>query len=201
MSTSQHSDPDPSVEYYNKNASAFIERSRSVDMSKAYDRFLSLVPCGGRVLDAGCGSGRDVNYFIQKGFDVEAFDASGEMVKFASGLTGIEVQHLRFDQIEYSNVFDAVWACASLLHVPKDYFNDVLQRLVRALKCGGVMYLSVKEKESVTPTGGRRFYYYTATEFDRLLSSRDDVVILDTWTNEEDGCIWVNTICRADESG
>lgn len=200
MSTSRHSDSDPSVEYYNKNASAFISRSCSVDMSNAYDRFLPLVPRGGRVLDAGCGSGRDVKQFVQRGFDVDAFDASSEMVKFASGLTGVNVQHLRFDQINYSNVFDGVWACASLLHVPKDFIDDVLKRLVRALKCGGVMYLSVKEKESVTPTGGRYFYYYTATEFERLLSSRDDVAILDTWTNEGDGCVWLNAVCRAGQS-
>lgn len=201
MSTNQHSDPDPTVDYYNKNASAFIERSGAADMNQAYDRFLSLIPSGGRLLDAGCGAGRDAKYFVEKGFVVEAFDASSAMVTFASGHTGIEVQHLRFEQLEYSNEFDAIWACASLLHVPKDGIHGVLQRLVRALKGGGVMYMSVKATKVGSPAGGRRFYYYTTTELEQLLSSQEDVVILDTWTNEDKGCVWVNAICRKHKSG
>ncbi|MDG2422970.1 MAG: methyltransferase domain-containing protein [Phycisphaerales bacterium] len=201
MGTNRKADSDPTVEYYNKNANAFIERSRTADLNHAYARFLAIVPSGGRVLDAGCGSGRDSKYFIEKGFDVEAFDASREMVKFASDHAGVEVQHLRFDQIRYNKEFDAVWASASLLHVPKDDIQAVLHRLILALMDGGVLYLSVKVRESITPAGGRCFYYYTPNELEQLLSSRDDAVVLDTWIKEEEGCLWANAMCRREQSG
>jgi SAM-dependent methyltransferase len=194
MSTSQHSDLDPTVEYYNKNAKAFIERSLDADMSEAYGRFLSLLPCGCRVLDAGCGTGRDAKYFLEQGYEVEAFDASIEMVKYASEHAGIEVQQFRFDQLEYSDEFDAVWACASLLHVLKDDINSVFARLVHALRSGGVMYLSVKEGESDTPADGRNFSYYSLTELKHIVSHQEDVEVLDIWTSESDRCVWINTI-------
>ena len=83
-----------SSDYYDHNASAFVEQTLNVDMSESYGKFLRLLPTGGSVLDAGSGSGRDAAYFISQGYKVEAFDASAEMVvrtavqKFATEVAG-----------------------------------------------------------------------------------------------------------------
>ena len=103
-------------------------------MSEAYDNFLKLLPDDARILDAGCGSGRDAKKFTELGFAVSAFDASEEMVKHATQYAGIEVQQLRFDQLKYKGEFDGVWACASQLHVRKDEFVSTLQNLVNRIK-------------------------------------------------------------------
>lgn len=51
---------------------------------------------GARVLDFGCGSGRDTKYFIEQGYHVEAIDGSEELCKRASELAGIEVKTFIF---------------------------------------------------------------------------------------------------------
>jgi trans-aconitate methyltransferase len=71
----------------------------------------------GHILDAGCGSGRDSSYFLDKGFDVSAFDASAELAKLASQLIHRPVTVCQFNEYESDKPFDGIWACASLLHV------------------------------------------------------------------------------------
>lgn len=79
---------DNNVEYYNKNAQSFYEGTVNADMSLWRDKFESYIPDGSRVLDAGCGSGRDSRAFKQHGYSVVAFDASSEMCRMASELIG-----------------------------------------------------------------------------------------------------------------
>ena len=78
------------LDYYNQNANAFVESTVSVDFKKTQDKFIEILP-GKRVLDFGCGSGRDTKYFIEAGLDVTATDGSEELCKSASEYTGIKV--------------------------------------------------------------------------------------------------------------
>lgn len=78
--------------------------------------------------------GRDSKHFIEKGYTVTAFDASGIMCEYASKLTGQEVRKLTFQEIDYQDCFDGIWACASLLHVLEDEMVTVLKNIAAALK-------------------------------------------------------------------
>ena len=71
----------------------------------------------GRILDLGCGSGRDTKYFVDLGYKVNAIDASKEMVRLASIKSGLEVKHMSFELFSPDLQYDGIWACASLLHV------------------------------------------------------------------------------------
>ena len=97
---------DKNIEYYNENAQTFYENTVNADMSFWRDKFEAYVTDGGRILDAGCGSGRDSRAFKQHGFSVVAFDASREMCKRASELLGEEVWQMRFDEIAFDEEFD-----------------------------------------------------------------------------------------------
>ncbi len=134
--------------YYIQNATTYAASTRDVDMSPLYARFLPHVPAGGRILDAGCGSGRDALAFRQRGHVVEAFDASPELAALASAHAGIPVRVRGFlDMAEDGsgrNGFDAIWACASLLHVAAADQPRAWAGLWRALKPGGVVYASYK---------------------------------------------------------
>ena len=88
------------ISYYDQNAQQFFRETVELDMSELYVRFLAHVPKGGRILDAGCGSGRDTVYFLRHGFEVEAFDASAEMCRMASRLTEQTVLQKTFEQID-----------------------------------------------------------------------------------------------------
>ncbi|WP_051204728.1 class I SAM-dependent methyltransferase [Butyrivibrio sp. VCD2006] len=148
---------DNNVEYYNKNADLFFESSIDADMSDMRDRFLKFIPDGGKLLDAGCGCGRDSKAFHDAGYEVIAFDASEEMCKMASAYIGRSVRNLRFEEIDYDGIFDGVWACASLLHVTEGNLPNVMERIYRSLKPGGVLYASFKYGEGVCIRGDRSF--------------------------------------------
>ena len=77
--------------YYEENASEFFESTVTADMVDLYTSFLSMVSPGGRILDLGCGSGRDSKYFIRQGFQVEAMDGSPALCRLASEFIGQEV--------------------------------------------------------------------------------------------------------------
>lgn len=106
------------VHYYNEHADSFIGTTQSVDMDNIYRQFIPLIPQGAAILDAGCGSGRDALNFKKMGFDVEAFDASAAMAEASSRLLEQKVPCCMFLEYTSEKRFSAIWACASLLHVP-----------------------------------------------------------------------------------
>lgn len=149
------------IAYYNEHAHAFFEDTAKADMSGLYAEFLPLIPKGGHILDAGCGSGRDSLAFLKMGYEVTSIDASEEMVRMSTELTweaeGKPTRLMRFEEIEDVTQYDGVWACASLLHVPEAIMKDVMRRLVRALKPGGVLFASFKYGDGEMERKGRTF--------------------------------------------
>lgn len=152
---------DKNVEYYNINADSFFEGSVNADMSEVRQRFLKYIPDGGKILDAGCGSGRDSKAFLDDGYEVVPFDASEEMCKRASKYIGKEVMNLRFENISFNKEFDGIWACATLLHVPMDELPVIMKKLHNALKENGALYASFKYGEGTTLRGERKFSDFT----------------------------------------
>ena len=104
-----------------------------------------------------CGSGRDSKAFLDAGYDVVSFDASIEMCKRASKLTGREVKNMRFEDMSFESDFDGIWASATLLHVPMTELPKIMQKMNTALKNGGVMYASFKYGDGTKMRGERKF--------------------------------------------
>jgi len=141
--------------WYAANAERFFADTVNSAAERMFAAFLPYLPEGGRILDAGCGSGRDAKAFLQRGFAVTAIDASPQLARLASQHAGIEVQVMRFSDVAWSDRFDGIWACASLLHVPRAELPATLRRLVGALKPGGVLSpRSRKARPSGRRTGG-----------------------------------------------
>ena len=145
------------IDYYNKNADSFFEGSVNANMSYERDKFIALLPVGGKILDAGCGSGRDSKAFLEQGFEVTAFDASEEMCKRASEYIGQEVINMLFQDVSFKDEFDGIWASASLLHVSIDELPVIIKKMNEALKSGGIMYASFKYGDGTKMRGERRF--------------------------------------------
>jgi len=144
-------------DYYRQNAQRFFTDTASVDMSALYPPFIDCLPPGARILDAGCGSGRDVKAFSEMGFAVEAFDASAELVALARQLSGKPVAQMRFQDVDVVETYDGIWCCASLLHVSEAELPDIMTKLAIALKPGGVWYLSFKHGRGEREKDGRIF--------------------------------------------
>ena len=116
-----------------------------------------MIAAGGTILDAGCGAGRDSKAFIELGFNVEAFDATEELSVLESHLIGKQVAVDRFQTYKNSKQFDAIWACASLLHVPLLDLPAVFNTLSNMLKSDGLFYCSFKYGEEEIERNGRLF--------------------------------------------
>jgi len=156
-------------DYYRQNAQRFFTDTASVDMSAFYPPFVDCLPPGARILDAGCGSGRDVKAFSEMGFDVEAFDASAELVALARQLSGKPIAQMRFQDVDAVEKYDGIWCCASLLHVSDAELPGVMTKLAMALKPGGVGYLSFKHGRGEREKDGRRFTDMDASGLQKLV--------------------------------
>ena len=145
------------IGFYDANAASYVADTAGVEFGALQREFARRLPEGGRVLDLGCGSGRDSLAFLQAGFSVDAVDGSARMVKAASGLTGLPVAHRTFSDYEPKGPYDGIWACSSLLHVPASELPAVISKYARALKLGGTFYLSFKLGSHNGMRGGRWF--------------------------------------------
>ena len=156
--------------YYDAHADEYFKSSVKLDLHELYEPFLKELCPGAHILDAGCGSGRDTKAFLDRGYRVTAIDASPQLVRLATAFTGYPCEVLSFQEMEFREEFDGIWACASLLHVAKGEVNDVLARFIRALKLGGTFYISLKEGEGEhVSEDGRFFCYYSEDSFRTLV--------------------------------
>ena len=170
---------DPNITYYNENAQAFCQRTKDTDLSKEYDAFLRLLPPRPRVLDAGCGVGRDAAAFVAKGCDVSAFDPSGEMVALTKvAAPGAHVTQARVQDLSSQGLYDGVWAQLSLIHVPYDDTRAVFEKIHKSLKKGGIFYATYKYGESSMASKGRIFWNMTETSILPYLEGLFEVVSL-----------------------
>ncbi len=169
------------LDYYNQNADAFVEGTASVDFKEIQNKFLCRLKTDARILDFGCGSGRDTKYFLEQGYRTDAIDGSEELCIRASQLTGIEVKHVLFQQFESDEMYDGVWACASILHVPKAELADVFARIHAAMKPDAVLYCSFKYGTFEGERNGRYFTDFTEDTFRDWAAEHTGFAIKELW--------------------
>ena len=169
------------LDYYNHNAEQFYDSTVKVAMESIYAPFLRYLPEHGSILDLGCGSGRDTLAFLQKAYQVEAIDYSESLVKKAQELTGLPVRHQSFYELDEENKYDGVWACASLLHCERQKLPEVLSRILRTLKAGGVLYMSFKYGSTDREKDGRNFTDLNEQQAQALLREVPGFLLLQQW--------------------
>src|SRR3954447_20899945 len=189
------------TDWYDANAEHFAQRTLANDMSDVYRPFLELLPAGGHILDAGCGPGRDAKAFCERGFHVTAFDASPAMVALCTRHASIPALQLRFHDVNFEAEFDGVWACASLLHVPRAELPETIRRLARALKAGGIFYMSFQsgEGERVEPDG-RLFTNFTLVALRQMIDGIGGLDAIHIWEMDVEGATqrkrWLHALAR-----
>ena len=190
------------VENYNSRASHYFTRFLNLDPGHLRYKFLSKLPKGAHILDAGCGPGRDTKYFIDQGYQVTAFDAAEELVNLARDYTKHHILKMTFAEMDFKEEFDGIWAMASLLHVrQKDLPKVIETNLIPALKPQGILYLNFKYGQNENFTNGRYFSDYDEESLLSLLSQFDDLSILEIWQCEDTasdrkGRLWINGLVQ-----
>lgn len=189
------------LDYYNSKAKDFVSGTVDIVFTEIQDIFLECVPIGGKILDFGCGSGRDTKYFLSKGYNVDAIDGSEKLCKIASEYTGVQVKQMLFEKLDVVEEYDGIWACASILHVEKKQLTDIMKKIAIATKTDGVVYASFKYGEFEGVRNGRFFTYLTEESLGKLLEAVPELVIEKLWTSadvraERGEERWLNIVLR-----
>ena len=154
------------LQFYRGNAEAYAGRTFTSRQARLM-AFLAQLPPGASILELGCGAGGDTAEMLARGFDVRATDGSPEMADVASKHLGRTIETLLFHELDEVEAYDAVWANACLLHVPRNQLADVLRLIWRALKPAGYFFASYKEGDG--DGDGRdtlnRYYNYPSQDW------------------------------------
>ena len=174
-------DIDKTLKYYNENAQSFASGTVSVKFTEVQDKFLEKLNPDAYILDFGCGAGRDTKYFLSRGYQVDAVDGSEQLCRIASEYTGIKVRQMLFQELDEKEKYDGIWACASILHLPKKQLREVLENMYAALKSEGWIYISFKYGEFEGERNGRYFTDFTTDTFKNFIHDMHGLKIEEHW--------------------
>ena len=174
-------DIDKTLKYYNENAQSFASGTVSVKFTKVQDKFLEKLNPDAYILDFGCGAGRDTKYFLSRGYQVDAVDGSEQLCRIASEYTEIKVRQMLFQELDEKEKYDGIWACASILHLPKKQLREVLKNMYAALKSKGWIYTSFKYGEFEGERKGRYFTDFTTYTFKDFIHDMHGLKIEEHW--------------------
>lgn len=189
------------ISYYNEHAEEFCNDTVDVDFHGTEDHFLSLLPRYARILDFGCGSGRDIVYFRKKGYRAEGVDGSDEICHYASKYTGTQIRKMLFSDLNDVQSFDGIWAAASILHVSQKNMPKVLYKMADALVEGGFIYASFKYGENEEYREGRFYNDMTERKFRKVLATVPTLQLKEVWISSDvkkghEDDRWLNVIMQ-----
>jgi SAM-dependent methyltransferase len=159
-------------ESYDTIATAYNENKVKLSPEQKAKAFVSYLPQHAKILDIGCGPGRDAKYFTELGFHVTGIDISEKMIELAhQNVPAASFEVMDTEEMQFQPAsFDAVWASASLLHVPKDKFVNVLKQIRNIVKDDGTIYISMKQgdgealEDDARYDGAQKFWSYYQKE-------------------------------------
>lgn len=149
--------------HYDSSAQQFFDGTRDHDVSQNIAALLDAIegPAPFRILDLGCGPGRDLKRFTELGHIATGLDGSAQFVQMAKQYSGCDVWQQDFVDLRLPDGhFDGIFANASLFHVPVAVLPEVLLRLQASLKPGGVLFSSNPRGENQEGWNGPRYGSY-----------------------------------------
>src|SRR3989338_2520616 len=190
------------IQTYNKYSKIYAEYTSVKLLQFQLAKYVSLLPEKGKVLDAGCGAGRDSDYLAEEGLDVVSVDLSDGMIEEAkkNNVNAINMDLLNLELSPES--FDGVWCMATLADIPKTEANNFFNNMKKILKREGVLYIAVKEGDGESLIEKERygnmprFYaFYKKKELEDLLLSNGFEIIELVQSNDE-GTEWLEVFAR-----
>ncbi len=178
---------DETIATYDRQAETYAEKFQNASSDPALAAFVSRLKPNGCILDLGCGPAAAAAFMRDNGFDVDAVDASQEMVRLANETHNIGARQATFDDIQEVEAYDGIWANFSLLHASAQKFPLHLAALYRALRPGGYFHIGMKlGAGSKRDSLGRYYTFYSQPELCALITNAG-FVIDETTTGKDAG--------------
>lgn len=181
------------IRAYNEIAPAYSETwFNDPVMEPTLEEFLQFLEMPGEVLDAGCGSGRDILAMKRRGVEAIGIDLSSAMINEAKArVPGSIFRCMDLRRLNYPpETFVGIWACATLHHFPQEDLVSVLREFARVLKPNGILGVSIKIGQGVTfDSIGRYQNFHTATDFCQLVIESGFQIIKENVSTTEKGTL------------
>ncbi len=190
------------IDYYNMNAKNYFKQTVDAKMQENQNRFLSYLKPNSTILDFGCGSGRDIKYFMECGHDVSGIDGSIQLCQLAKEYTHcINIECINFLDYEMKDMYDGIWACASLLHLNNNELIITIKKMIDACKHRGVIYMSFKYGDFEGIRDQRYYIDMNEQRINHLINNYKELHIEDIWTSKDvlksrGEQIWMNIIVK-----
>lgn len=191
------------IEYYNNNANDYFDSTSQVSLEELYNKFLSYIPIGGSIMDLGCGSGRDVKWFRDHGYDAYGLDASEKLVSIACRKLQIPIELGIIEEWVAEEPVDGIWCCASIMHLDEEAVEQFFSNLKYNLKSKGVLFMSVKSGiETGIDRYGRYLRDFEESDIHELLARHQELELKGLWYTEDklerDSFKWLNILVKKD---
>lgn len=157
--------------FYQRHATEYAAATLRAPMDRLIKRFSQQLPPGARVADLGCGGGRDLRLLRERGLKPIGLDSAEALAVIARQYSGSSVVVADLRSLPFGvNVFDGIWASASLLHLTRADMSAALTEIFRVMRAGGVFFGSVKSGTGEAwDADCRWFTYYDVKEWTKLL--------------------------------
>jgi 2-polyprenyl-3-methyl-5-hydroxy-6-metoxy-1,4-benzoquinol methylase len=137
------------IDFYNENADKLADLYETADMSEIHALLVRFLSAKARILEIGCGSGRDAAFLVAKGYDVRAVEASARMMEVAlhlhpelAGRITLASVPLRDSDRLFSRQFSAVVCIGTIIHVPDQYLFEFASQIRDLVMPDGILFLS-----------------------------------------------------------
>jgi ubiquinone/menaquinone biosynthesis C-methylase UbiE len=173
------------IRYYSSSAREYEIKVAGLHHKIEGEFFMKEIPINGRILDAGCGDGRDCKIFSERGFEVTGIDLTPEFLEIArkkvpnGNFLNMDLRSLVFRD----NYFNGIWSCASIVHINRDGVYQFLTEAKRVLKDKGILYLAAKEG-NLGQNSRKSFFFYNKEDIEKLIRDTGFDVIYVTGGNE-----------------
>lgn len=167
--------------------------------AEQHDFLKKLLPAGSKVIEIGCGAGRDALHLVQNGYEYLGTDISKSLLDYtAQKLPDAKFAVSDIYDLSYDGSFDAFWCSAVIIHIPKKRLAEALGSLYRLLRPGGIGFISTKQGnlETLEPLRYNDKYarikvHYTKQEFDKALKTCGFKIIKYDLKSLKDGNKWM----------
>lgn len=186
--------------YYQTHGQEYAESTSLIDPSSFLEPFTRCLTPGARVLDVGCGSGRDLLWLRSRGFAPTGFEQSTVLAECARVLSDCQVLEGDFFCHDFSDYsFDGLLMVGAMVHVPPLQFESIFKSICRALRKQGSLYISLKEGKGTRQNpDGRLFYLWQREQLEEIFHRLDftTVFFARSSSKREPSDIWLGYLLQ-----
>ncbi|MBF0412034.1 MAG: class I SAM-dependent methyltransferase [Desulfamplus sp.] len=178
------------MNYYAKEYETYFAKTVQLNPASFLLPFVKRLPKNGaKILDIGCGSGRDLRWLKERGFDAVGIERSAGLAMLARQFSGCEVIEADFETFDFSGASaDGLLLIGALVHIPHDHLETILKKIIKGVKPQGIIYISMKKvdkrlKYIEYTASGRIFYFWRRFELEEIFQ-RNNLEIISFSENE-----------------